>query len=220
MVYGNLILEQQEELDESNILSILGEAGLLLEFFDEDDGIITEGENIDTLNVFKQCKKEYKSNIKKAKSLLKAGNKDEAKKVLNEAEKNIKKAQSNIKSIKDDSLTSSVLGSLFAGWLDICYSSVTQFSLIGYMAGASVASLSTFIKIPTSIVAGSIVLANVSSVILSIKNIILMIKQITRIIKDIEDGDDTAQALNMWRNRLLVFTDDMNKNIKKLKDSI
>ena len=76
------------------------------------------------------------------------------------------------------------------------------------------------IKLPKVAPVIGLTLTKGAQIINYVKNIINLINQIKKMIDNINNGDDTPQALNMWRNQLLIFIDDMIKNVEKVKKSI
>jgi len=178
---------------------------------------LDEGANIDMTKVMVEFRKNFKAKMKEFKSKMKAKEFDDAKKIAKELSSMVDGLEKDIRSIDADNTGSAILG---------------------YFATALVNSLQLFLPMSISsfgfdisvnaIFAGKETLAKVASGVSIAGSVLTWIKSIVMIVNDLKTFIDecnnkdtaTAEALNLYRNKLLTFTKKFKKNIDKLPEMI
>ena len=182
----------------------------------EADESLEEGANLEMRKSFKKYKKEFKENIKYAKVNIKSGNFDEAKKFVNKAAENIANMEKEIKSI-DSSAGSTVLGYFAAGLL-----SCVEYLPYGILAGlgASVAGSGAASGNVAKSALGALISTGglIATYAKAIPESIRSFKQLSDDLNS--DESVSASDWNAYRNRLLVATSKLKKQVTNLSKCI
>lgn len=197
----------------------------LSESYLEDFETLNEGANIE---ITKKCRaffKSYKQNIKTAKSALKSGDKKTAKANIKEARADLEKFKKEVDQM-DSSAGSAIFGFFAHGLVQLAKDAAFLFGNFGLSVGSSAAvsgattaaAIKGFLTGTHAIVIAigtlGMTVANVATWIYGMYNLVV---DIIKIVRSIDKGDNSADALNLYRVEMLKVCDKFDRQLGKLE---
>ncbi len=192
-----------------------------------DTEVVEEGANLDIRKEFKDSQKEAKTHLKAYKTAFKAKDFKLASAELDKASKALKVGRDRIKDVDAESVGSAVLGYFAWGLLNTVELIIPYtFSAVGVSIAQNAAIDAMFAnpeeigKIAGKAAVGATI-STIGNIIVIIKGIIILVKDIKTFVKELKsDKEVSTKNFNLYRNKLLGYTDDAIKKIDKLKDQV